>query len=57
MTRMAGADCAVMCNLIHTHTDEREKRQETSRRCLDNGLVTGMFTSLVCTKGKRKRDD
>ena len=28
--------------------------KETSRRCLDNGLVTGMFTRLICIRGKRK---
>ena len=37
MTRMTGPDCAVMCNLINTHThthterDNREIREEKRR--------------------------
>ena len=31
MTRMTGPDCAVMCNLINTHTHTPKKRSHTHR--------------------------
>ena len=61
--------CKVKHTHTHTHThilagknsggqttniDVKRKKKETSRRCLDNVLITGMFTPLVCTTGKRK---
>ena len=53
MTRMTGPDCAVMCNLINTHTHteggreakKRKKPQNSFRRRAGNGGDTG---------GKRK---
>ena len=55
MTRMTGPDCAVMCNLINTHTQthrerrgtrNRKKPQNSCRRRAGNGGDIG---------GKRKK--
>ena len=42
MTRMTGPDCAVMCNLINTHT-HKEKRGE----CAPSRLLSRGFRNII----------
>ena len=51
MTRMTGPDCAVMCNLINTHTHTHTKKPQNScRRRAGNGGDMG-------GKGKKCRKE
>ena len=38
MTRMTGPDCAVMCNLINTHTHTRNTRTSGGGKYIGLGL-------------------
>ena len=37
MTRTTGPDCAVMCNLINTHTHTHKEPHKSFRRYVGNG--------------------
>ena len=43
MTRMTGPDCAVMCNLINTHTHHKERTQDK----MGTGTGAGTETKAV----------
>ena len=48
MTRMTGPDCAVMCNLVNTHTlQTRETVVRTQRHGLDADKVVGPGKDFV----------
>ena len=52
MTRMTGPDCAVMCNLINTHTHTHIR--EWDLMCLKKNLNASMKIDLILLKRLKK---
>ena len=58
MTTMTGTDCAVMCNLINTHTDTRERQwgwKPGDEHRMGTGTGAGTETRPVAETGTGTR--